>query len=110
MQPRMYLMRQPWVGEMVENMVVARERARALVGVVEVVANAVDHQDHLGQQLAVGAMLLDHLPVDEEQLLDLMVIAWHAEADDGHEQLGHGLAVEQQRDERLQPAHLLLHL
>jgi hypothetical protein len=39
-----------------------------------------------------------------------MVVARHAEADDGHEELGHDLAVEQQRDERLQPRHLLLHL
>ena len=54
--------------------------------------------------------LVDDLPVDEKELLDLVVVARDAEADHRHEQLGHHLAVERQRDQRLQPAHLLLDL
>ena len=61
-------------------------------------------------ELAVGARLVDDLPVDEEELLDLVVVAGDAEADHRHEQLGHHLAVERQRDQRLQTAHLLLDL
>ena len=59
-------------------------------------------KDHLRQQLAIGPRLLNDLPVDEEQLLDLVVVARHAEADDGHQQLGHHFAVQQQRYERRQ--------
>ena len=68
------------------------------------------NEDHLWQELAVGAGLVDHLPVDEEQLLDLVVVAGDAEADHRHEQLRHHLSVERQRDQRLEPTDLLVDL
>lgn len=78
-----------------------RAAANVLVRVHQVVAQPVGDEDHLWHQLAVWPHLLDDLPVDEQQLFYLVVVARHAEADHSHEQPGHHLAVQQQRDQRL---------
>ena len=51
-----------------------------------------------------------HFPIHEEQLLDLVIIAGHTEADNRHEQLWHDFTIEQQRNQGLEPTNLLLHL
>ena len=84
-----------------------RAPADPLVRVIEVVSEEVRHEDHLWQHLAIGSVLLHHLVVHEKQLLNLVVVARDAEANNRHEQFGHGLPGQQERDELLQAPYLL---
>ena len=65
-----------------------------LVGVLQVVAEVLADEDHLGQDLPVGGRLLDGLEVQEQQLLDVVVVAGKHVADDGDEEPGELLPVE----------------
>lgn len=44
------------------------------------------HQDHLWQELALGVVLLHHLPVHHHELLKLLALLLEAPLDHRHEQ------------------------
>lgn len=83
-----------------------RDAADVLVGVLEVVAEVLADEDHLGEDLAAGVGLVDDLEVEEEELLDGVVLAGEDVADDGDEELGNGLAVEEEHDGLLEGVDL----
>ena len=59
-------------------------------------------EDHLLHHLAVGRVLGHHLPEDEQQLLDGVVLQRHHKADDVHQQRRHLLTVQDHCDGFLQ--------
>ena len=79
-----------------------RDAADVLIGVLEIVAEILADEDHLREDLAAGVSLLDDLEVEEEELLNGVVLGGEYVADDGDEELGDGLAVEQEHDGLLQ--------
>lgn len=82
------------------------DAADVLVGVVEVVAEVLADEDHLREAPAGGVALVDDLEVEEEQLLDGVVLGGEDVADDGDEEGGEGLAVEEEHDGALHGVHL----
>ena len=80
--------------------------AHVLVRVVQVVAQRVAHEDHLGQQLARRVILRHDLPVEHDHLLELVVVRVDAEANDLHEHARHRLAAQHQHDRALERFHL----
>mmetsp|Transcript_33573 Transcript_33573/g.96288 ORF Transcript_33573/g.96288 Transcript_33573/m.96288 type:complete len:1064 (-) Transcript_33573:41-3232(-) len=76
--------------------------ANVLVGVHEVIAEGIAHQNHFLLQIAILLALVDNLPVDHQQLLDPVVRGGDDELDDGHQQLGISLAIDHEKDQLLQ--------
>ena len=69
----------------------------------------VAHKDHLLHELALAGVLGDHLPEDQEQLLDGVVLHGHHEADDCHQQGRRELlSIEDHLDHLLQGLLLVL--
>jgi len=78
------------------------DAADVLVGVLEVVAEILADEDHLGEDFASGIGLVNDLEVEEEKLLDGVVLGGEDVADDGDEELWNGFAVEEEHDGLLQ--------
>lgn len=72
-----------------------------LVGVLQVVSDTVADQDHFLLQLAIGVELGANLVVKVQQLLQSLVLRGHDESNDVHEQVGHGIAIEHDRENAL---------
>lgn len=58
-------------------------------------------QDHFLLQLAIGVELGANLVVKVQQLLQSLVLRGHDESNDVHEQVGHGIAIEHDRENAL---------
>ena len=62
------------------------------------------------QHFAVGRVLGDHLPEDEQQLFDHVVLDGHDKPDDGHQEAGQLLAIQNLLDGLLQGLSLCLNI
>lgn len=54
------------------------------------------------QHLSIGGVLGHHLPEDEQQLLDHVILDGHDESDDGHQESGQLLSIQDLLDGLLQ--------
>lgn len=85
-----------------------RGAAQELVRMLQVVAQVLADEDHLGEDLAALVRLLDDLHVQKQELLHILVVAGKDEAHDGDENLRHLLAGEQDGDGLLHRLRLLV--
>ncbi|GMN48127.1 hypothetical protein TIFTF001_017308 [Ficus carica] len=86
------------------------DAADVLVGMLEVVAEVLADEDHLREDFASGVGLVDDLQVEEEKLLDGVVLGGEDIADDGDEQLGNRLPIQQKHYRLLQSLDLRFHI
>lgn len=75
-----------------------RNASDVLVRVLKIVAEVLADEDHLREDLAFGVGFLYDLKVEEEELLDCVVLGGQYVSDDGDEELGNGVAVEEEHD------------